>query len=61
MARNLMEEVNELKDRCEQLEQLCRDMWDAYSDKAEQSFHPSWDVDGKLMARMDALGLLEDD
>ena len=27
MARNLMEEMKELKDRCEQLEQLCCDMY----------------------------------
>lgn len=48
-------------ERIAELESLVRDVWAAYSEKAESSFHPAWEVDDELAERMTALGLLDGD
>lgn len=43
--------------RIRELESLVRDIWAAYQGKADESFHPAWEVDSALAERMTALGI----
>ncbi len=49
--------VSQQADRISEQESLVRDMWTAYSTKADESFHPAWEVDVALLDRMRELGI----
>ena len=51
------EEELDMEIRIADLERLVRDIWAAYSERADASFHPAWEVDCTLSERMTALGI----
>lgn len=50
-------QLTNAEQRISDLEPLLRDVWAAYSEMADASFHPAWEVDSRLDERMAALGL----
>lgn len=52
---SLCDEINRQERRIRELESLLRDVWAAYSKKADDSFHPAWEVESKLMERYNEL------
>ena len=51
----LCAEINRQERRIRELESLLRDVWAAYSKKADDSFHPVWEVESQLMERYNEL------
>lgn len=51
----LCAEINRQERHIRKLESLLRDVWAAYSEKVDDSFHPAWEVESQLMERYEEL------